>query len=87
MPSTSCVHSQFGSSLHLSEHPSPELRLPSSHSSSGSLSPSPHGEVQPLVPVQMGSDLQSGAQPSPGIVLPSSHDSLPSWTSSPQTVS
>src|SRR5512140_402390 len=86
VPSTTCAQSHPGSSLHVAEQPSPERVLPSSHSSSGSLRPSPQGEVQPLVPVQMGSDLQSGAQPSPGMVLPSSHDSLPSLLPSPQTV-
>src|SRR5512138_2417222 len=87
VPSTTWVQPQLGSSLHLSEQPSPERRLPSSHSSSGSLSPSPQGEVQPLLPSHTGSALQSGAQPSPGMVLPSSQDSLPSLLLSPHTVS
>ena len=72
------AQSQPGSSLQSDEQPSPDFWLPSSHSSSGSLRPSPHGEVQPSLPVHMGSALQSVVQPSPGRVLPSSHDSPPS---------
>jgi hypothetical protein len=86
LPSTSCVQFQFGSSLQSAEQPSPDRVLPSSHSSSGSFSPSPQGDVHPSVPVQTGSDLQSGEHPSPGIRFPSSHDSSPSATPSPQTV-
>ena len=68
------------------QQPSPEAALPSSHSSSGSLRPSPHGEAQPEVPTQTGSARQSALQPSPPKTLPSSHDSSPSRTLSPQTV-
>src|SRR3954454_18170024 len=80
------VQSHPGSRWQSAEQPSPDVVLPSSHSSSGSLSPSPHGDVQPMVPWQTGSDRQSPVQPSPPIRLPSSQDSLPSLILSPQTV-
>src|SRR5947209_5654969 len=78
--------SQPGSRWQSAEQPSPDVVLPSSHSSSGSLRPSPHGEVQPMVPTHSGSDRQSAVQPSPPITLPSSQDSSPSLMWSPQTV-
>src|SRR5580765_6518512 len=78
--------SQFGSRAQVAEQPSPETTLPSSHASLGCLSPSPHGEVQPLVPTQTGSDRQSALQPSPPKVFWSSQDSPPSFTPSPQVV-
>src|SRR6188474_1113583 len=78
--------SQLGSSVQLAEHPSPETALPSSHASVGSFRPSPHGEVQPFVPVQTGSARQSAPQPSPPYVLPSSHASPPSFLPSPHVV-
>src|SRR5262245_22260370 len=78
--------SQLGSSVQVAEQPSPEATLPSSQASLGSLRPSPHGEVQPLVPTQTGSERQSALQPSPPKVFPSSHDSPPSLLRSPQVV-
>ena len=86
LASPTSVQSQLGSRWQSAEQPSPEVVLPSSHSSSGSLRPSPHGEVQPMVPWHTGSDRQSAVQPSPPITLPSSQDSLPSLIASPQTV-
>jgi hypothetical protein len=78
--------SQLGSSVQVAEQPSPETTFPSSHASVGSFSPSPHGDVQPFVPVQIGSARQSAPHPSPPYVLPSSHASLPSLRLSPHVV-
>src|SRR6185436_221500 len=78
--------SQLGSSAQAAEQPSPEIELPSSHASLGSLRPSPHGEVQPFVPTHTGSARQSAPQPSPPYVLPSSHASPPSFLPSPHVV-
>src|SRR6185437_7714970 len=61
------------------------MLLPSSHSSDGNLSPSPHTAVQ-VPPAHWGSMVQVGEQPSYGIRLPSSHCSKPSLTPSPHTV-
>ena len=85
-PSPTFWQSHPGSSLQSALQPSPEVALPSSHSSPSSLRPSPHGEAQPEVPMQTGSARQSALQPSPPNTSPSSHDSSPSRTSSPQTV-
>src|SRR4029079_9028493 len=78
--------SQLGSSVQAAEQPSPETALPSSHASVGSFSPSPHGDVQPFVPVHTGSARQSAPQPSPPYVLPSSQASPPSFVLSPHVV-
>ena len=85
-PSPTFWQSHPGSIMQSALQPSPEVVLPSSHSSSSSLRPSPHGEAQPEVPTQTGSARQSALQPSPPKTLPSSHDSSPSRTPSPQTV-
>src|SRR6185369_4062815 len=60
--------------MHAREHPSPSMRLPSSHCSPASSAPSPHV-----------SSTHSSSHPSPGWALPSSHVSpalsvpLPQW--------
>src|SRR5262245_33013319 len=84
--SPTSLQPQFASFAHIAEQPSPEMTLPSSQASLGSFSPSPQGEVQPVVPTQTGSERQSALQPSPPNVLWSSHDSAPSFTPSPQVV-
>src|SRR6187402_2956728 len=67
--------------------PSPEMVLPSSHSSvpPASNMPSPQAETQPVVvprAEQFGSTSQNGLQPSPMLLLPSSHFSPSSLTPS-----
>src|SRR5512140_3035249 len=66
-------------------HPSPAMVLPSSHSSCGNFSPSPHTAVH-VPPWQCGSTVHVGEQPSYGIRLPSSHGSQPSLMPSPHVV-
>src|ERR1700689_2111062 len=79
---------------HELEQPSPDVMLPSSHSSPESMMPSPQigtgtivqappvlGHVQPAVTCE-----QSAAQPLLPVVSPSSHASSPSTTPSPHTI-
>src|SRR6185437_15238369 len=81
------VHVQpvFFSRWQVLSQPSPEVVLPSSHSSVPNFRPSPQTAVQ-VPPWQWGSLVQVGEQPSYGMKFPSSHCSKPSGTPSPHTV-
>ena len=79
------MHLKPCSTLQSGEQPSPSMLLPSSHSSPSTM-PSPHVEVQALVPLHDGSFWQSDEQPSNGMLLPSSQPSAPSILLSPHVV-
>lgn len=69
------------------EHPSPEIRFPSSHASLDALRLSPHVDWQTegFVPEQLNpnSTIQMLEHPSPESVFPSSHPSSEAFKSSP----
>src|SRR5689334_9516201 len=72
-----------GSIVQVGLQPSPATRLPSSHSSSGVLMPSPHFAVH-APPPHGGSNVQLAEQPSYGMRFPSSHSSPGSVVPLPQ---